>query len=152
MPREITDLVTRDVPVLRRDELIADATRTLLEAGLPALPVEDDKGRFAGVFGEREFMQALFPGYVGKLKGAGFISRSLEDVLEKRGSCATERVADHMNDEHVDVGEDFSDVQVAEVFLHHRVLIVPVVEEGRVIGVVTRRDFFRTLAEKFLAS
>jgi CBS domain-containing protein len=52
--------------------------------------------------------------------------------------------------EHVDVGSEYSDVQVAETFLHHRVLIVPVVEDGRVIGVITRADFFRHLAQRFL--
>ena len=57
-----------------------------------------------------------------------------------------------MNTEHIDVGADFSDAQVAEIFLHHRVLIVPVVDDGRVIGVITRADFFRALAERFLAS
>ena len=39
-----------------------------------------------------------------------------------------------MNTEHVDVGPDFSDTQVAEIFLHHRVLVVPVVDDGRVDG------------------
>ena len=47
-------------------------------------------------------------------------------------------------------GPDASDVQLAETFLHHRVLIVPVVDGGRVIGVVTRADFFRELAAKFV--
>ena len=152
MPRHITDLVTRDVPLLREQQPVRDAVAQVLEAELPTLPVIDDGERFAGVFGEREFMEALFPGYVGKLSGAAFLTRSMDDVLEKRQSCAMETVAQHMNSEHVEVGADFSDVQVAEVFLHHRVLIVPVVVEGRVIGVVTRRDFFRTLAERFLSA
>jgi CBS domain-containing protein len=55
-----------------------------------------------------------------------------------------------MNTEHVDVEPDFSDTQVAGIFLHHRVLVVPVVDDGRVAGVITRRDFFRTLAERFV--
>ena len=42
------------------------------------------------------------------------------------------------------------DESVAEVFLHHRVLIVPVTEGGRVVGVVTRSAFFRALAERVL--
>jgi CBS domain-containing protein len=49
------------------------------------------------------------------------------------------------------VGSDFSDAQVAEIFLHHRVLIVPVGDDGRVVGVITRADFFRSVAERFLA-
>ena len=57
-----------------------------------------------------------------------------------------------MNTEHVDVGTDFSDAQVAEIFLHHRVLIVPVLDDGRVLGVITRTDFFKALAERFAAA
>ena len=152
MARDITDVVTRDVPLLRKGQTVREAVEQTVRADLPALPVVDDDGRYAGVFGEREFMEALFPGYLGKLKGAGFVTRSIEDVLEKRQTCASETVGRYMNTEHVEVGSDFSDVQVAEVFLHHRVLIVPVIDDGRVIGVITRRDFFRTLAERFLES
>ena len=151
MPRTVTDIVTRDVPLLRRDQTVREAVEQVLASELPALPVVDEQEKFAGIFGEREFMQALFPGYVGTLSGAGFVNRSLEDVIEKRSACASETVGQHMNDEHVSVDDDFSDVQVAEVFLHHRVLIVPVVSGGRVSGVITRGDFFRTLAERFLA-
>ena len=92
----------------------------------------------------------MFPGYLKELKYAGFVRRSLEDALEKRSECKHELVSAHMNTEHVDVHSEFSDVQVAEIFLHHRVLIVPVTEAGRVVGVITRSDFFRLVAERFL--
>jgi CBS domain-containing protein len=39
---------------------------------------------------------------------------------------------------------------VAETFLHHRVLIIPITDDGRVTGVITRSDFFRALGERFL--
>jgi CBS domain-containing protein len=55
-----------------------------------------------------------------------------------------------MNREDVSVEEEFSDVGLAEVFLHHRVLVVPVVREKRPLGVITRESFFRRLAERFL--
>ncbi len=57
----------------------------------------------------------------------------------------------HLNTEHVDVAPDFSDVGLAEIFLHHRVLIIPVTEQRRVVGLITRSDFFTALAERFLA-
>ena len=109
---------------------------------MPALPVLDARERYAGIFGEREFMHALFPGYLDQLKGAGFL-RSLDETLERRVSCRVELVGHHLNTEHVDVGTDFSDTQVAEIFLHHRVLIVPVIDSGRLTGLITRSDFFR---------
>ena len=48
----------------------------------------------------------------------------------------------------VEVPSDFSYAQLAETFLHHRVAVLPVVDEGRVVGAVTRRDYVRALAEK----
>jgi CBS domain-containing protein len=55
-----------------------------------------------------------------------------------------------MNTEHVDVPSDAADVQIAETFISHRVLIVPVTESHRVVGIVTRGDFFRAVATRFL--
>jgi CBS domain-containing protein len=136
---------------VRADDTVADAVRAVLDSGLPALPVVDDD-KLLGIFGEREFLGAVFPGYLKELKYAGFVKRSLEDALEKRSSCRDEPVREYANTEHVDVGPDYSDAEVAEIFLHHRVLILPVTEDGRVIGVITRSDFFRSVAERFLGS
>jgi CBS domain-containing protein len=149
-PRTISELALREPAVLHASDTVEAAVRTLLDVGLPALPVLDARERFAGIFGEREFMGALFPGYLDQLRGAGFLRRSLDEVLEKRDACRTETVGAHMNTDHVDVGSDFSDTQLAEIFLHHRVLIVPVVDDGRVTGLITRAAFFRTIAERFL--
>jgi CBS domain-containing protein len=148
-PQTIDDLVLRSPPLLHVSEPVGPAVAKLLETDLPALPVVDDDDRYAGVFGEREFVAAVFPGYLKELKHAGFVPRSLEEALEKRETCRLEPVGQHMNTEHIDVAPDFSDSQVAEIFLHHRVLIVPIVDEGRVTGLITRHGFFRAVAERF---
>ncbi len=149
-PRSVTDLVQREIPLLDEDQPVGEAVRMVVDSGLPALPVVGGNGRFAGIFGEREFMGALFPGYMKELKYAAFVPKSLDDALEKRGSCRNEPVSEHMNTEHVDLSGDFSDAAVAETFLHHRVLVIPITEDGRVIGVITRSDFFRATAARFL--
>jgi len=149
-PRTVTDHVLRDTPVLHTDDTTEDATRKLLDSDLPALPVVDGGERFAGIYGEREFLAAVFPGYLRQLKYAGFVTQSLDDALERNEACRREPVSGYMNVEHVDVGPDFSDVQIAETFLHHRVLVVPVVDGGSVQGVITRSDFFAAVARRFL--
>ena len=151
-PRSITDRLVRESPVLREDDVVESAVRRLLDVDLPALPVVGLDGALAGIFGEREFFGALFPGYLSELHSTGFVPRSLEAALEKRPACRGEPVRAHMNTEHIRVGTDYSDTQIAETFLHHRVLIIPVVDDGgSVSGVIVRGDFFRAVAERFLA-
>ena len=150
-PRTFSDLLLRDCAVLSSEDQVGPAVQQVLDSHLPALPVQDADRRYCGIFGEREFFTAVFPGYLNTLQGAGFVTRSLDDALEKRSEARLERVSEHMNTEHVDVAPDFSDAELAEIFLHHRVLIIPVVDDGRVLGVITRREFFRVVAERFLA-
>ena len=150
--RRIADPLIRDTPTLGRDDRIDHAVRVVLDSGLPALPVIDGDGRICGVFGEREFLAALFPGYLQQLGYAGFVPRALEQSLEKRASCRHDPVAAYMTTDHVDVSANFSDAQVAETFLHHRVLIVPVLDDRQLVGVIPRNDFFTALARRFLDS
>src|SRR5215213_11335303 len=149
-PRQVSEPLLRDAPLLHADDTVTEAAKALLATDLPALPVLDERERLAGIFGEREFLGAVFPGYVKELKHAGFVRRSLDETLEKRDECRIETVDRHMYTEHVHVDRDFSDLSVAEIFLHHRVLLVPVTDHGRVVGVITRADFFRSVAERFL--
>jgi CBS domain-containing protein len=150
-PRVVSEPLLREAPSVRETDAVAAVTEALLASDLPALPVLDDRDRLVGIFGEREFLGAVFPGYLRELKHAGFVRRSLDEGLERRDECRSEPVGRHMNSEHIAVERDFSDLAVAEIFLHHRVLLVPVTDEGRLAGVITRADFFRSVAERFLA-
>ena len=146
MPDSIARECLKEVKPLNVSDPVGSAARKVVESGLPALPVVDDGGRFAGIFGEREFIGAVFPGYVGTLASARMVSRSLDETIEWRS--AEEPIAGHLTTDAIVVAEDFSDIQLAETFLHHRVLIVPVAKEGRIYAVITRADFFKALAAK----
>ena len=61
---------------------------------------------------------------------------------------SNEPISAYLTRDHVVVDDDYSDTQLAETFLHHRVLIVPVRIDGRVSAVVTRSDFFASLADR----
>jgi CBS domain-containing protein len=148
MPDSIVRSVIREVEPLAATTPVGVAARRVLESGLPALPAVADDGSFAGIFGEREFMAALFPGYVGELASGAMVRRSIDDAIDRRLTCRDEPVRDHLTVDHVVVGADYSDTELAEIFLHHRVLVVPVATAGRVHAVVTRSDFFAELLGK----
>ncbi|MEO8092661.1 MAG: CBS domain-containing protein [bacterium] len=148
MPNSIVDAIMRETDPLDADEPVGGAARKVVDSGLPALPAVESDGAFAGIFGERELMSALFPGYVGALGSAAVISRSIDDPIERRLDCRAEPIRKYLTTDHVAVGDEYSDTQLAEIFLHHRVLVIPITTEGRVRAVVTRGDFFRVLVEK----
>jgi CBS domain-containing protein len=148
MPDSIAKSAIQEIEPLRADDTVGTGARRVVEADLPGLPVVDEKGKFVGIFGEREFMAALFPGYVGELGSARMVSRSIDATIERREGCRAEPVSQYMTTDHVVVEDDYSDTQLAETFIHHRVLIVPIATAGKVHAVVTRNDFFKVLAAK----
>ena len=147
MPDSIVKAAIREITPLDADEQVGAAAGKVIEAGLPALPAVDD-GKFVGIFGEREFMTALFPGYVRELASSAMIARSIDDAIERREGCRLEPIRTYLTTDHVMVEDEYSDTQLAELFLHHRVLIIPIATNGQVHAVVTRADFFRGLAAK----
>jgi CBS domain-containing protein len=148
MPDSIVKATLKEIEPLNADDPVGRAARRVIDANLPALPVVESDGSFAGVFGEREFMAALFPAYVGTLASSRMISRTIDETIERRAECREESIRDYLTTDQVLVEDDYSDTQLAELFLHHRVLIIPIATNGRVHAVVTRNDFFRALAEK----
>lgn len=152
MPDSIVKSALREIEPLDADEVIGTAARKVADSGLPGLPAVERNGRFAGIFGEREFMTALFPGYVSELGSAAMIRRSIDEAIERRESCRFEPIRRYLTTDHVTVADEYSDTQLAEIFLHHRVLVVPIATGGRIHAVVTRSDFFAELVQKFEAA
>ncbi len=147
MPASLVDDTIREIEPLSVDDTIAVAAARVVEAGLPALPAVDGNGKFAGIFGEREFMAALFPGYLSELASSAMIRRTIDETIERR-SCGQEPIRKYLTTDHVVVEDEYSDTQLAEIFLHHRVLVIPIATAGRIHAVVTRQDFFVALAAK----
>jgi hypothetical protein len=77
------------------------------------------------------------------------VSRSVDETIERRSHCAEEPIRGWLTTDHVVVEDAYSDTQLAEIFLHHRVLVVPIATGGKVHAVVTRGDFFRELVGRF---
>ena len=150
MPSSIITETIRAIDPLHTTDTISVATRRVLDSGLPGLPAVGQNGKFAGIFGEREFMGALFPGYVRELGSTAMIRRSIDEAIERRTTCLSETIEKYLTTGHVAVSDDYSDTHLAELFLHHRVLVIPVATGDRVHAVVTRSDFFRALAERLL--
>lgn len=151
MPDRIARRVLRrPAPVVGAEDLVRAAVHKVLDAALPALPVVEAGGSYAGVFGAHELIGAVFPRYLEELHGTAVISPALDEGLERHLECMGQPVREHLDADHPAVDEDYSDTHLAELFLHHRVEIIPVLADGRVEAVVPLEDFLRELGGQLI--
>lgn len=116
------DVMSRPVISIDTGTSIREATTVLTEHGFAAVPVVDDVGHVVGIFSESDALRADAR-EAGRDEPVTSAMASPVEVVAPTAEVAT----------------------IAERMLTQRLRTVPVVEEGLLIGVVSRRDLLRTL-------
>jgi CBS domain-containing protein len=138
---KIRDVMTTDVVTVRPDSPLRDLARVLSERGISGLPIVDGEGRCIGVVSEGDI---LF-----KELGPRTPPRPLEWLLGARpdAEAARRRTAktarDAMTTPVISVEPDRPLRVAADLMVRHSVNRLPVVEDGRLVGIVTRADLVR---------
>ena len=121
------DIMNPVVHALAPDQPIIDAVQLLLARGHSGAPVVDARGAVVGVLSEKDCMRIL--------AAAAF----------DRPADGTVRV--HMTAPALTVAPSADLFQVASHFLHSDLRRLVVVDGGRLVGLITRRDVLRALEE-----
>ncbi len=148
----VADIMDRDPVAVGPDEPIERVIALLKEHELPGIPVVNDGGRCIGIITESDLVLAgedadlHLPHYVELFGGLVFLEplKRFESRLRK-AVAATAR--DMMTEDPVtiDAGASVRDAARLIADSHHNRL--PVTEHGRLVGVVTRVDVLRALAQ-----
>jgi CBS domain-containing protein len=117
-------IMTTHLTTVRPDASIEEAIEMLLSQSISGLPVVDDDGRLVGVITEFALLAVTY---------------------DKRVKNHT--VSQHMTREVITVDVNDPVSRIADLCIVHRVRRVPVMESGRLIGVIARRDVLRALVE-----
>jgi CBS-domain-containing membrane protein len=147
----VQDIMTRDVISVRPDMEIGQAVRMLLEKRINGLPVVDDAGQLVGILCQSDIIaqqkKLPIPSFFTFLDG--FISLSSLKAIEKEArKIAATTVAEAMSREPVSVRPDSSLETVAALMVDKNFHTLPVVEQGRLVGIVGKEDVLRTLIGK----
>ena len=123
------DCMTREVNSVRPDDDVLSAVRVLVENRISGAPVIDNIGNLLGIITEKDCMAiALSAGYHGERGG---------------------KVSDFMSTEVVTVDADTPVIEIAEHFATRHFRRLPVLESGRVVGIVSRRDVLWLLEQRW---
>jgi len=121
----VRDLYTANPVTVHQDAEILRAVQLMLEHEISGVPVVDDEGALVGILTERDCIR--------KAVEAGY--------LDEPGG----RVSEYMTREVQTVSPDDSLMDVAKRFVDSPYRRFPVVERGRLLGIIMRRDFLRAM-------
>jgi CBS domain-containing protein len=117
-------IMTPELVTVHPDASIEEAIELLLREQISGLPVIDDDGRLVGVITEFALLAVAYDRRV-----------------------KNHKVSQHMTRELITVEADDPVSRVADLCIVHRVRRVPVMQRGRLVGIIARRDVLRALVE-----
>ena len=120
----VRNRMSRPAVTVRQDADFQKALALMQEKKLRRLPVVDDDGQLVGIVVERDLLVAAM--------------RYLQSRVE---------IGDVMTRNVVTVGPDTDLNEVARTMLERKIGGLPVVEHGRLVGIITESDIFKRFVE-----
>jgi CBS domain-containing protein len=139
------DVMTERVLRATPGTTVSDIAQILYERQISALPVIDDDGRVVGIVTEGDLMRRPEIGTVRKQPGDldSFAERTVRAAayIKAHGLTAADVMTRHV----VTVTKDTPLAVVAELMEKHRIKRVPVIDGGKLVGIVSRLDLVRAV-------
>ncbi|MDN5347374.1 MAG: hypothetical protein PWP65_938 [Clostridia bacterium] len=146
----VRDVMSTEVLRVKETDLIGDVLKTFIELKMSHAVVEDDQGKLVGILTDGDIMAAIRqrrPVYI-DLFNAVFVLEDNAELKNKAQALVKLPVREIMTKKVASVTEDTSLVEVAGIMADRKIKQVPVVREGRVIGIIRRQDIIQVVANQ----
>lgn len=141
-----SDVMVRNVITIGPEEDVALAARMLAQHDISALPVVNEDGRILGILSEADLLrreelgtEKRRPAWLEALTPSGLLA---EDYSRSHGR----KVRELMSETVVSARSDAPLSEIAGLLERKRVKRVPIVEDGKLIGIVSRANLIQALA------
>jgi len=151
MPRNtlVRQVMTTDVLTFHGNDTVETAARALSDRRLGGAPVVDDDGRLLGLLEDDDLIvqdsRLHFPTVISLLGGYLQLPSSLSRFESDLRKAVGATVADVMDADPPTCTEDDTLETVATVLHERGVSRLPVIRDGRVVGIVSRGDIVRAI-------
>ena len=141
-----SDVMVRNVMTVRPDTGVTDAIKLLAEHDVSALPVVDDAGNLVGMLSEADLIHRVEIGTKKRrlwwreaVIGASTLAA---DFAKSHGKKVGEVMATGV----ISVSEDAPLSEIAALLERKRIKRVPVVKDGKLVGIVSRSNLIQATA------
>ena len=140
---KVRDYMSTPVVSVRPDLTIADAARLMLDRKIGGLPVIDSTGLVVGMLTEHDLLRRDT-----KSQRPHWLQLMVEpkEVASESARLCEATVAEVMTRNPLTVTEETSIEDACRLIRERRIKRLPVVREGRLVGIITRADLICALA------
>ncbi len=142
------DIMTRAVITVSPDMEIVHAAKILLENRINGVPVMDETGKLVGILCQSDLIaqqkKLPIPSFFTFLDGLIALT-SMKQFEKQVQKIAAVTVAQAMTPNPVTVQPDTDIEAVAALMVDQSFHTIPVVDEGKLLGIVGKEDILRTL-------
>ncbi len=141
---KVEEIMTRDVITASPGNSIHEAARLMVDHGVSGLPVVGDDGSVIGIVSEGDLIVRQKPRE--RLPWWRVFFDTGEKLAREYQKAAGTTVGEIMTRSVITVSPDLPIESVAVVLDQHRIRRVPVVADGRLVGIVSRGDLIKALS------
>jgi CBS domain-containing protein len=142
-------VMTRDIVSVRPDAGIAEIADTLIKHGISGAPVVDASGKLLGMISEGDLLrpfsrkrQARRTWWLQMLAEGEPLAPEFLDYI----STDRHKAADLMTQNLIVAQESTRLPDIADLLTAHRIKRVPILRDGKLVGIVSRADLVRAFA------
>jgi CBS domain-containing protein len=140
------DIMTKQVRMIAPDADIGAAARIMVEAGISALPVADERGALIGIVSEGDLLRRAELRTTRRRSWWLELFSTPETLAKEYTKSHAKRVRDVMTRPVISITGKTPLAEIASVLERHGVKRVPVLEGAAVVGIVSRADLVKALA------
>jgi CBS domain-containing protein len=141
---KVQDVIQRDVITVTPDLSYAEVARILHDNKISGAPVVDDDGALLGIISEKDLLRVLYPRYGSYYEGPEMYT-DFEERENKICEIKENKITHFMTTDIVMISLETPIMKIGGLMLAKGVHRLPVVENGILIGIVTRGDIFKTI-------
>ena len=146
----VREIMTADVITVKPDTTVGEVADILTKNKISGVPVVDDQGQVLGMVSEADIIlqdaDLHFPYYIQFLEMVIYL-QSVHKFEERVRKSIGSKVTEIMSDEVISVPPEETVREVATLMTDRNVNRLPVAENGRLVGIVTRGDIVRAIAD-----
>lgn len=142
------DIMTAGAATVRHDATVAHAAGTMLEHRVSGLPVVDAAGKLAGIVTERDLLRRAEIGTEKHHSKWVELWLSPRESADEYVRARTRKVSDVMSADVVTVDPETSLDDVVSLMERKGFKRLPVVRDGRIVGIISRANFLVALSHR----